>query len=118
LLVKPTYHDRWSLPGGYVNADDYPHQACARELREELGLEVHPNALGQVLLSRHDRLWSPVRGIQVGGKVAPSDGQWPVCADVEPSLGTVAAVDVAISGPRPARRTRRSMQSIKRRLLR
>jgi 8-oxo-dGTP diphosphatase len=45
LLVKPTYRDSWSLPGGYVEAGEFPHEACARELHEELGLTVKPDTL-------------------------------------------------------------------------
>jgi 8-oxo-dGTP pyrophosphatase MutT (NUDIX family) len=45
LLVKPSYRDGWSLPGGYVEAAEFPHDACARELHEELGLTVKPGAL-------------------------------------------------------------------------
>ncbi|MGC4760228.1 NUDIX domain-containing protein [Micromonospora trifolii] len=37
LLVKPTYRDHWAFPGGYVDEGEYPHEACAREIREELG---------------------------------------------------------------------------------
>ncbi|MCW3838877.1 NUDIX hydrolase [Micromonospora yasonensis] len=40
LLVKPTYRDHWAFPGGYVEEDEYPHQACAREVQEELGVPV------------------------------------------------------------------------------
>jgi 8-oxo-dGTP diphosphatase len=39
LLVKPTYKDGWDIPGGYVEPDETPLQACRREVREELGLE-------------------------------------------------------------------------------
>jgi 8-oxo-dGTP diphosphatase len=45
LLVKPHYNDRWAFPGGYVEADEYPHDGCAREVREELGLDLRPGAL-------------------------------------------------------------------------
>ncbi|WP_433393438.1 NUDIX domain-containing protein [Micromonospora sp. KLBMP9576] len=38
LLVKPTYRDHWSFPGGYVEEGEYPHVACAREIQEELGV--------------------------------------------------------------------------------
>ncbi|MFC4533939.1 NUDIX domain-containing protein [Sphaerisporangium dianthi] len=40
LLVKPNYRDHWLWPGGHVDEDETPDQACARELTEELGLTV------------------------------------------------------------------------------
>ncbi|WFE40084.1 NUDIX hydrolase [Micromonospora sp. WMMD998] len=40
LLVKPTYRDHWAFPGGYVEEGEFPHDACGREVREELGLAV------------------------------------------------------------------------------
>lgn len=39
LLVKPTYKDGWDIPGGYVEPDETPLEACRREVREELGLD-------------------------------------------------------------------------------
>ncbi|WP_433529190.1 NUDIX domain-containing protein [Micromonospora sp. CA-263727] len=47
LLVKPTYRDHWAFPGGYVEAEEYPHQACSREVHEELGLSI---AVGDLLV--------------------------------------------------------------------
>ena len=46
LLVKPTYKPGWEIPGGMVEANESPVQACLREAREELGLEVR---LGRLL---------------------------------------------------------------------
>ncbi len=40
LLVKPNYRDLWSLPGGVCEHGEPPQVGCARELAEELGLDV------------------------------------------------------------------------------
>lgn len=45
LLVEPTYKATWEVPGGAVESDESPRQACARELREELGLEIEVGRL-------------------------------------------------------------------------
>lgn len=46
LLVKPKYKDGWDLPGGYVEPDESPRNACTREIREELGIHIQ---LGRLL---------------------------------------------------------------------
>jgi len=38
LLVKPTYKERWDIPGGYLEPNETPTQACLREIEEELSL--------------------------------------------------------------------------------
>lgn len=45
LLVKPTYKPRWDIPGGYVEPGETPRQACQREIREELSLDLSPRRL-------------------------------------------------------------------------
>ena len=55
LLVKPTYRDHWTFPGGYVEEGEYPHDACGREVREELGLAV---PVGDLLVVD----WAPPSG--------------------------------------------------------
>jgi len=45
LLVKPNYRDHWSLPGGILEEGEPPHEACRREIREELGLDITPGRL-------------------------------------------------------------------------
>ena len=39
-LVRNTYRDGWSLPGGVVDDNEAPAAACVRELVEELGFRV------------------------------------------------------------------------------
>ncbi|MBR7833673.1 NUDIX hydrolase [Actinospica durhamensis] len=43
-LVRNTYREGWSLPGGVVDDNEPPADACVREVREELGFEVSPDA--------------------------------------------------------------------------
>jgi len=38
LIVKPTYKNYWEIPGGVVEAEESPLQACIRECEEELGI--------------------------------------------------------------------------------
>lgn len=39
-LVRNTYREGWSLPGGVVDDNEAPADACVREVREELGHAV------------------------------------------------------------------------------
>lgn len=38
LLVKPASRDEWGFVGGWVDRGESPHQGCAREIAEEIGL--------------------------------------------------------------------------------
>ncbi|MEU1887597.1 NUDIX domain-containing protein [Micromonospora sp. WMMD987] len=38
--ARRAYPDLWDLPGGHVEADESERQALARELREEVGVEI------------------------------------------------------------------------------
>ena len=40
LLVKPNYRDHWTLPGGICEHGEPPHVGCAREVAEEIGLQL------------------------------------------------------------------------------
>jgi ADP-ribose pyrophosphatase YjhB (NUDIX family) len=45
LLVKPNYRDHWTVPGGICEHGEAPHEGCAREVAEEIGLELVPGPL-------------------------------------------------------------------------
>jgi 8-oxo-dGTP pyrophosphatase MutT (NUDIX family) len=40
LLVDPKYKPDWDMPGGMAEANEPPHQAVQRELKEELDLNI------------------------------------------------------------------------------
>lgn len=45
LLVEPTYKPQWEIPGGAIEGIETPREACRREIREELGLDLEPGPL-------------------------------------------------------------------------
>jgi 8-oxo-dGTP pyrophosphatase MutT (NUDIX family) len=45
LVIRTTYRDAVSLPGGYVKRGESPASAVLRELREELGVHVEERAI-------------------------------------------------------------------------
>ncbi|MEU5153281.1 NUDIX hydrolase [Glycomyces sp. NPDC021274] len=47
LVVKPNYRDHWLFVGGQLDEGETPEQACRREVKEEIGLDV---ALGELLV--------------------------------------------------------------------
>lgn len=67
LLVDPVYKPVWDLPGGAVEAEESPHAACRREVREELGLDRAP---GRVLAVD----WVPSRPERPEGLVVVYEG--------------------------------------------
>lgn len=45
LIVKANYRDHWTLPGGICESGEAPHDGCAREVAEELGVALRPGRL-------------------------------------------------------------------------
>jgi ADP-ribose pyrophosphatase YjhB (NUDIX family) len=45
LLVDPKYKPDWDLPGGMSEANEPPTETVRRELKEELGLDLHVGRL-------------------------------------------------------------------------
>ena len=67
LLVQPTYKATWELPGGVVEAGESPAACAAREVREELGVEL---SVGRLLVVD----WLPVRPPKTEGVMMQFDG--------------------------------------------
>lgn len=55
LLLRTSYQDVWTAPGGGITADEAPVDAAVRELAEEIGLRLKPEDLRLVLVTEH--LW-------------------------------------------------------------
>ncbi len=76
LLVKPNYRDHWTLPGGICEQGEPPHDGCAREVAEEIGLD---RAIGRLLSVSWSQPYGPatrpsMHFIFDGGELAGGDG--------------------------------------------
>jgi 8-oxo-dGTP diphosphatase len=45
LIVEPLHDARWEIPGGAIEQGESPRAACARTVRESIGLELPPGRL-------------------------------------------------------------------------
>lgn len=45
LIVQPVGRRHWQLPGGKLERDESPTDACRREVAEEVGLDLTPGEL-------------------------------------------------------------------------
>jgi ADP-ribose pyrophosphatase YjhB (NUDIX family) len=79
LVVRPTYTNKWMLPGGRVERGETPHGAAVREAREETGLDVVIDRLALVD-ARRARDTSFIFVAHVTG------------GELEPQLGEIAEV--------------------------
>ncbi|TCC32445.1 NUDIX domain-containing protein [Kribbella sindirgiensis] len=55
LFLEPTYKPTLDIPGGIVESDESPYEACCREVREEIGLDL---AISRLLVVD----WVPAHG--------------------------------------------------------
>lgn len=55
LFLEPTYKPTLDIPGGVVEYDESPYEACRREVREEIGLDLE---IGRLLVVD----WVPANG--------------------------------------------------------
>ncbi len=59
LLIRRADNDNWAVPGGYMESGESLTEACAREVREETGLEVVVERLISVYTNPHALLEYP-----------------------------------------------------------
>lgn len=55
LFLEPTYKPTLDIPGGIVEYDESPYEACCREVKEEIGLDL---PIGRLLVVD----WVPANG--------------------------------------------------------
>ena len=55
-MVKPSYKDNWSIPGGIVETNESPYNACLRETLEEIGINIKIKKLLAVIYQKHQEL--------------------------------------------------------------
>ncbi len=53
LIVEPLHDARWEIPGGTVEQGETPRGACARRVREQLGLDLPVGRLLVVDWAKH-----------------------------------------------------------------
>ncbi|MFE2426942.1 NUDIX domain-containing protein [Streptomyces sp. NPDC059373] len=120
LMVKPSYKPGWILPGGAADANQPPHEACARQLRHETGLTLPSNA--DLLVVHHippNPNGDPTEGINIvfyaGTIDAATSITLPQPDDGEPPLSGYSWVTPAVLDdhalPYQQRRVRAALQA-------
>ena len=69
LLVKQTYSDYWTVPGGSADNLESPHECAAREVLEELGISLPVKQLLLIQYIKRDGLKDYLHFIFYGGVI-------------------------------------------------
>ena len=74
LLVQPSYKPDWEIPGGIVEKNESPLDACEREILEEIGLTLKVNSLLSVVYTPKENQHSDkIQFIFDGGILSESE---------------------------------------------
>ena len=84
LLVHQPPQAGWSLPGGLLNRHEHPHDGAVREVREEIGLRLEPEALTPL-----------VPNAQVNPRIQQVDLVFTATVDAATTTFTVDQVEIA-----------------------
>lgn len=87
----PPYEGYWVLPGGMVERDETARAACAREVEEEVGLDVRPVSL----VGLYDDPERDDRGnVSVAYLCVPASDDTPIARDEAARVDTFPADDL------------------------
>ncbi len=114
LIVKPTYKKYWEIPGGAVNENESPLEACIREIKEELGLDVKPSHLLCLdYISNSDQKGDRLMFVFDGGLLPASDAAKIKLLAEELSEYRFVTIDEAVSllGDRLKKRIPRAVEA-------
>ena len=75
LLIQRNTTDSgtWAIPAGFIEWEERPPEAAARELREEAAIDVSPTDLHLVGTTRHENLTRSISSITLNYAVARED---------------------------------------------
>lgn len=108
VMIDTTYRDFYEIPGGAVEAGESAPDACARECREELGIEV---PIGRLLSIDHQSdggdLGDSIMFVYDGGTMTP---EMPADRNTDSEVAAIVLVELAdldvVTIPRLANRIR------------
>jgi 8-oxo-dGTP diphosphatase len=115
LIVKPTYRPDWLIPGGTIEADESPRNACEREIKEELDLDIPCDRLLCVeYLSKSAQQTESVHFVFYGGILTTIQIQQITLPDVELSEYRFSPIEEALTllNSRLARRVPHCLQAL------
>ena len=59
LRDREPYRGLWDIPGGFLEAEEHPEAGAIREVKEETGLDIHPDGLIGIYMDRYGKGNSP-----------------------------------------------------------